>query len=179
MKPAQPIRAVPKEMAMKNSAKVLAAALFALGASTATASARHYHYYGDDCHNENATAGTVVGAIAGGLLGAGVSHGNAGAAIGGVILGGLAGNAIGKNIDCNDRPYAWRAYDKGFYGPIGHRYEWRGRDRAHGYFVPIREYRGDRGYTCREFRTVTYRHGRKYTNEGRACRERDGNWHMY
>jgi surface antigen len=179
---------------MKTSGKIFAAALLALGASTAAASAQprgyygdeprhHYgdgprHYYGEECRDQNATAGTVIGAIAGGLLGAGVSHGNGGAAIGGVILGGLAGNAIGKNIDCSDRPYAWRAYDDGFYGPIGRRYEWRGRGRSYGYFVPVREYR-DRGYVCREFRTTTYRHGRKYVNEGRACRERDGNWHMY
>jgi surface antigen len=169
---------------MKHLPKVIAAALIALGAGTTAASAqprdhhsRHY-YYGDDCRDQNATAGTVVGAIAGGLLGAGVSHGNAGAAIGGVILGGVAGNAIGRNIDCNNRRYAVRAYDRGFDGRIGQRYEWNGDRGMRGYFVPVREYRR-RGMVCRDFRTVTYRHGTRYTENGRACRERDGYWHMY
>jgi surface antigen len=169
---------------MNRMSRILAAAALSFGAGGTTAALaqpyhRHYeHRYHDDCHNQNATTGTVVGAIAGGLLGAGASHGNAGAAIGGVILGGIAGNAIGQNIDCDNRPYAIRAYHRGFEGRIGQRYNWRGQGGAYGYMVPVRQYRGDHGRVCRQFRTVTYHHGKKFTREGRACRE-GNNWRMY
>src|SRR5476651_657932 len=63
----------------------------------------HDNYYreGDyerSCHNGNATAGTIFGAIAGGLIGSAVSHGNGGAVAGGVILGGLLGNTLSRDI---------------------------------------------------------------------------------
>ncbi len=178
---------------MIKSKAVMAAALVILGASTVAAMAqpyggryddrryeRRYYDYGADCRDERdqrGTAGAIIGAIAGGALGAGISQGNAGAAIGGVILGGLAGNAIGRDIDCGDRRYAMRAYDDGFNGRIGQRYSWRGQGNNYGYMVPIRSYR-DRGYECREFRTTTYRHGQRLVREGRACRQNDGRWHM-
>ena len=82
--------------------------------------------------------GTILGAVAGGLLGGAVSHGNGGAVVGGVILGGLAGNAISRDMDCDDRPYAARAYDDSFHGPVGRRYEWS-RGPNHGYIVTNRE----------------------------------------
>src|SRR6516225_10158712 len=49
-------------------------------------------------------AGTVVGAILGGVLGhqIGSGSGQTAATIGGVILGGVAGNAIGKHMDEED-----------------------------------------------------------------------------
>lgn len=178
---------------MRKSKAILATVLLAFGVTTAGAMAqpyggryhdnrydRRYYSWGDDCRqqrNDSRTAGTVIGALAGGLLGAGVSNGNAGATIGGVIIGGIAGNAIGGDVDCRNRRYAIRAYDDGFNGRIGQRYDWRG-DGVYGYFVPVREYR-DRGMICRNFRTVTYRHGERFVREGRACRERDGYWHTY
>ena len=96
-----------------------------------------------DCGRSDA-GGTILGAVAGGLLGGAVSHGNGGAVVGGALLGGLAGNAISRDMDCEDRPYAARSYDDSFHGQIGRRYEWnRGPDR--GYIVTNREYRGPRG----------------------------------
>lgn len=180
---------------MKKSKAILATALLAFGVTTAGAMAQPYggrdrdddrydrrHYsWGEDCReqrNQNGTTGAVIGAIAGGLLGAGVSHGNAGAAIGGVIIGGIAGNAIGRDVDCGNRRYAIRAYDDGFNGPIGREYGWRGEGGVYGSFVPVREYRRGR-MVCRQFRTITYRHGERFVREGRACRERDGYWHTY
>jgi|GEM_PF-1248879 len=178
---------------MKRTKAILATTLLAFAVTTAGAIAQPYggrykdnrydrrHYsWGQDCQqkrNDGGTTGAVIGAIAGGLLGAGVSNGNAGAAIGGVIIGGIAGNAIGRDVDCNDRRYAIRAYDDGFNGPIGRSYDWRGND-GYGSFVPVREYRS-RGMSCRTFKTTTYRHGQRFVREGRACRERDGNWHTY
>lgn len=130
----------------------------------------------DDCHHNNRVAGTVLGAVAGGVIGGAVTHGSGLGIVGGVVLGGLAGNAIAGDIDCDDRPYAYRTYREGLDGRIGERYEWHHRGH-HGYIVSNREYwRGDR--LCRDFTVVTYRHGDEYTHDGTACRYQDGNWHF-
>src|SRR5579883_3543828 len=98
------------------------------------------HALADACSGRDHTGGTILGALAGGVLGGAVSHGNGGAVIGGALLGGLAGNAISRDMDCSDRPYAARAYDDSFHGRIGVRQEWHnGPDR--GYIVTDREYR--------------------------------------
>lgn len=136
---------------------------------------RGTHYYGKDCGN-NAT-GTVIGAIAGGLLGNAAGRGNGGAVLGGVILGGLAGNAISSNMNCNDRRYAMTSYSQGFEGRIGERHDWRNRDGGtYGSFTPTREYARD-GYTCREFREAGYSNRRSYSRTSTACRHSDGNWY--
>jgi surface antigen len=140
------------------------AAFFLLGSGAAFA----------DCGRSNA-GGTILGAVAGGLLGGAVSHGNGGAVVGGALLGGLAGNAISRDMDCDDQPYAARSYDDSFRGQVGRRYEWnRGPDR--GYIVTNREYRGPRGRLCRDFTQVVYRRGREFDRDGTACRRHDGSW---
>lgn len=133
--------------------------------------------YVDQCQKERAssnTAGTIIGALAGGLLGGAMSHhGNGGAVVGGVLLGGLVGNALTRNVPCDDHPYMIRTYSEGLDGPIGRRYDWRhGND--YGYFVPSRQFQRD-GYTCRSFRETTYVAGKSYTRTGSACRV-NGNW---
>jgi surface antigen len=132
--------------------------------------------YERNCHRGNAAAGTVFGAIGGGLIGGAASHGNAGAVVGGVLLGGLLGNALSRDIDCDDQRYAFNVYADGFNGEIGRRYEWRHGD-DYGYFTPTREYRED-GLRCRAFIETTYRHGQEYDHQGVACYEGDGYWHF-
>jgi surface antigen len=136
------------------------------------------YYYGDDCRSQKA-AGTVLGAIAGGIIGNqfGRGGGKAVTTIGGVVLGGVAGNAIASDMPCDDRRYAFRVYTDGFVGPIGRRYEWRNPNGDYGYFIPTREYR-DGGYTCRDFDESAYRRGRWHERQGSACRREDGNWHF-
>lgn len=142
-----------------------ACAVLALGSSTA---------FADACSGRDHTGGTLLGAIAGGVLGGAVSHGNGGAVVGGALLGGLAGNAISRDMDCEDRSYAVRAYDDSFRGQVGQRYQWR-RGPNHGYIVTNREYfRGRR--LCRDFTQVVYRRGREFDRDGTACRRRDGEW---
>lgn len=51
---------------------------------------------------DNTTVATGLGAIGGGALGAGVTHGSAGGVIGGAVIGGLVGNAVGRS-NCRDR----------------------------------------------------------------------------
>ena len=132
--------------------------------------------YEQNCHRGNQAAGTIFGAIAGGLLGSAASRGNGGAVVGGAILGGLIGNTLTKDIDCEDQPVAFRTYAQGLNGDVGRRYEWRSeRDSDYGYFTPTREFR--RGpQVCREWTETTYTRGQSFTRSGSACRQDDGNW---
>ena len=128
----------------------------------------------DACSGKDHTTGTVAGGVLGGVLGGMLSKGNGVGIVGGALLGGLAGNAIARDMDCEDQPYAARAYGQSFRGPVGRRYEWsRGRNR--GYIMTNREYyRGPR--LCRDFTQVVYRRGREFDRPGTACRRRDGEW---
>jgi len=133
--------------------------------------------YEENCRRDrNAPAGTIFGAIAGGLIGSAASHGKGGAVIGGAILGGLLGNAVSRDMPCEDHPYAFRAYASGLNGDLGRRYEWR-RGDDYGYFTPEREFY--RGRTvCRSWKETSYAGGRSFTRSGTACRRDDGNWHF-
>jgi len=130
--------------------------------------------YESDCRGGNQAAGTIFGALAGGLLGGAATHGNGAGVVGGAILGGVLGNTISKDIDCEDQPAAFQVYATGLDGDIGRRYEWR-HGEAYGYFTPVREFRRG-GVVCREFTETSYRRGRPVTRTGTACHERDGHW---
>ena len=136
---------------------------------------RGAYYYGNDCR-DNVAAGTVLGAVAGGMIGNRIGHGNGGATIGGVIIGGMAGNALSRDMDCGDRRYALASYSAGFEGQIGEHYNWR-NGRNHGSFMAVREFARD-GYTCRDFRESSSRNGRNTKRNGTACRHGDGNWYF-
>jgi surface antigen len=137
----------------------------------------NYYRQGDyerSCHQGNAAAGTVFGAIAGGLIGGAASHGNGGAVAGGVILGGLLGNSLSRDIDCDDQRYAFDAYGASLNGDIDRDYDWR-HGNNYGTFTSVREYR-DGGQVCRDFRVVTYHDGQRFDRTGTACRDDNGNW---
>lgn len=132
--------------------------------------------WADACSGRDRTGGTILGAIAGGVLGGAVVGGNGGVVAGGALLGGFAGNAIARDMDCEDRPYAARSYNRSFHGPVGRRYGWnRGPNR--GYIVSNREYHRY-GQLCRDFTQVVYRRGRQFDREGTACLRRDGVWEL-
>jgi uncharacterized protein YcfJ len=88
-------------MALAATASVLAAAT----PVTADARTRHHYrthhvYRGSNgryyCHRGSGTTGTIIGAGAGALLGAAVTHGAAGP-IAGAVGGGLLGRHIGRH----------------------------------------------------------------------------------
>ena len=132
--------------------------------------------YERGCRSGNRAAGTVFGAVGGGLIGGAASHGNAGAVVGGVILGGLLGNALSRDVDCDSQREAFSIYADGFNGEIGRRYDWHHGD-DYGYFTPTREYQME-GQRCRDFTETSYHNGREYRHVGTACYEHDGHWHM-
>jgi surface antigen len=138
-----------------------------------------YYREGDyerSCRGGHNAAGTVFGAIGGGLIGGAASHGNAGAVVGGVLLGGLLGNVLSRDVDCDSQRYAFNVYADGFNGDIGRRYDWRHGD-DYGFFTPTREYQTD-GLRCRDFSETSYHLGHEYQHDGAACYERDGYWHL-
>lgn len=128
-----------------------------------------------DCHSDNRGTGTILGAIAGGLIGGFASHGNGLATVGGVIGGGVLGNVIAGDMDCEDQAQAYPVYVDGLNGDIGRPYEWhRGPNR--GTFTSTREFRRG-GQVCREFTETTWRGGRSNTRTGVACRDMgNGGW---
>ena len=132
--------------------------------------------YDPDCRQGNTTAGTIFGALTGGILGSVASHGNAAAVVGGAVIGGVLGNTIAHEIDCRDQPYAFRTYTIALNGDVGRVYRWRHGD-AYGRFTPTREFHR-RGLVCRNFVEATYRGGETWSHPGTACRERDGQWHF-
>lgn len=132
--------------------------------------------YESDCHRSNTTAGTLFGALGGGVLGSVAGHGNAAAVVGGALLGGVLGNTIGREIDCKDQPYAFRTYTVALNGDVGRTYRWRHGD-SYGHFIPTREFHRH-GVVCRNFVEATYRRGEMWSHHGTACRARDGHWHF-
>jgi len=154
---------------LKRSGLIAATAMLALGLGTASA-------WADDCHSDH-TGGTVLGAIAGGVLGGVASHGNGLAIAGGAIFGGLAGNALSRDIDCDDRDSAGHAYQDAFNdGEVGHQYEWEGRHGGHGYIEINDRYRRN-DHECVDFTQVVWHHDERFDRNGTACRY-DGDWQV-
>jgi outer membrane lipoprotein SlyB len=89
---------------MKNFAMLAAAAMFALGAGTISASAA--------CNNDTGTE-TALGAGSGALVGGLASHSVVGAVVGGVA-GGLIGNSIGNSNNREDCRRAGYRRDRGY-----------------------------------------------------------------
>ena len=130
--------------------------------------------YEQNCRGGNVAAGTIFGALAGGVLGSAVSRGNGGAVVGGAVLGGILGNTISRDIECDAQPVAFRTYSEDLNGDMGRRYDWN-HGESRGYFQPTRDYQRQ-GLRCRDFTETTYRGDREMTHNGTACRANDGQW---
>jgi uncharacterized protein YcfJ len=99
----------------KRTTVVLLAGLIALGATITPA-------FADRCSGKNHAAGSVLGAVGGGLIGSAMTHGNGVGIVGGAVAGGLAGNAIARDIDCDrGRHYDRRVRGYYYYDRHGHR----------------------------------------------------------
>ena len=116
------------------SALIAATAAGALAVPT-FASAQPYGYY-DDCRakeHSNGAAGTIIGGIAGALLGSSVAphHGNrAGAAAIGGVTGAVIGNSIGRS-SAKSNSYACNGYTRD-----GRYYSYDSRGYYSGYSAP-------------------------------------------
>jgi surface antigen len=124
-------------------------------------------------------SGTLVGAVAGGLIGNqfGRGGGKVAATLAGAIVGGIVGNEIGRRLDARDRELARQAeYDAWERGEPGKPVRWRNPDNGrYGEVVPQARYR--RGaLDCRDFIHKVYIDGREQAMRGTACRNPDGTW---
>ncbi len=134
-----------------------------------------------DSGRAHESAGTVIGAVAGGLIGNqfGSGAGRAFATIGGAVLGGAIGSQLGKNFDDRDR----RAYESNRYqalnAPVGREIVWNNPNNGNSIvFEPTREGRARDGRYCREYRQEIIVGGRREEAYGQACRNPDGSWEI-
>ena len=127
----------------------------------------------------NQDTGTLVGAVAGGVIGNqfGKGGGRAAATLAGAVIGGIAGNEIGRKMDARDRQLAQQAeYDAWERGQSGRPYKWRNADNGrYGEVIPDKPYRRG-GLDCRDYTHKVYIDGQPQAMRGTACRNPDGTW---
>ena len=118
-----------------------------------------HSYYGADCARENTSEASQTHSA------------------NGITLEGQSGTIIALDITCQDRPALFRALLKGFQGPVGRIYRWKGAARR-GAIRITWEFRNDK-VLCRDFAMdhVVAEHRR--LRQGTACLEADGNWHLH
>lgn len=143
---------------------------------------RVYTYNDDnfyrECRQSADPAGAIAGALIGGLLGNVAGGGRGGPTIAGVILGGAMGATLTRNLNCEDRSYAYRSYYDGFNsGRPNARFTWRNPRNGHyGEFL-VRDYYNDpAGFRCANFTQQIFIQGRPQAATGRACQQPDGTW---
>ena len=124
--------------------------------------------------------GTVLGAVAGGLLGAqfGKGDGKFLAATAGALIGAYAGNQIGKSMDAQDRMLAERTSQNALETQrSGVTTTWHNPDTGHrGSVTPSRPFQTEQGTYCREFTQEVIIGNQKEKAYGTACRQPDGSW---
>jgi surface antigen len=118
--------------------------------------------------------GTLVGAVAGGLIGSQFGGGTGeriAAGLAGAALGGLIGNRIGAGMDDDDKRRAYAAQMQALEGgKSGAAVAWKNPDSGrYGSVVPGPAYQSN-GLQCRP-----YTH-QPQVARGNACRNPDGTW---
>ncbi len=142
---------------------------------------QRYTYQDDvyyrECRSRTDPAGILLGGLIGGLLGGAADSHDAGAIFAGVIIGGIAGAALSRELDCDDRSYAYRAFYSGLNGwRTGSVYDWRNPRNGHYGQFRVRSYYYDPyGFHCARYRHTVWSSGRRQF-DGRACRQPDGAW---
>jgi surface antigen len=127
------------------------------------------------CQTTKEQQGTVIGAIAGGLLGnqVGGGSGRTAAVIAGTLIGGYLGGNIGRQMDDGDRYRAGQALEA---TPTYQSSSWTNPDSGNRYAItPTKTYYSGSG-PCREYTTEAWIDGKRETVYGTACRQSDGTW---
>src|SRR6266699_6587486 len=118
--------------------------------------------------------GTLLGAVAGGLIGSQFGGGTGehiAAGIAGAAIGGMIGNRIGAGMDDEDRRLAYDAQVQALEsGRSGAAVPWRNPDSGrYGTVVPGQAYQAN-GLQCRQYTHTIYINGRPQIARGNACR---------
>ncbi len=137
------------------------------------------------------TAGGLLGAVGGGVLGANLIGGKHGLIGGGsktqmigvaagTLLGALAGSSVGSSLDKSDALYAQRAQSQAVVAPVGQTIAWSNPDSGHrGSIVTTRDGQNTAtGEYCREFQQTVQVGGEAQRGYGVACRQSDGSWRI-
>jgi surface antigen len=125
------------------------------------------------------TAGTVLGAVGGGLLGSQIGSGSGRlVAVGaGTLLGAFLGKSVGESLDRADVNYANQAQSKAHAAPIGQQIAWSNPESGNsGTVTPRREGTDTAGNYCREYQQTITVAGKTEQAYGTACRQPDGTW---
>ncbi|MEO1720158.1 MAG: glycine zipper 2TM domain-containing protein [Pseudomonadota bacterium] len=108
---------------------------------------------------DRSESGTVIGAVAGGILGnqVGRGKGRAVATVAGALIGGIVGHEIGRSMDEQDRRLAQNAELRALEdGRTGRPIAWRNPDSGHyGEVIPRRAYERE-NRTCRDYEHVVW-----------------------
>lgn len=121
-------------------------------------------------------SGTVIGAVAGGIIGNqfGSGKGKALATAVGIVAGGIIGSNIGRDLDEADRRAALDAEYRAL--EYDEESNWRNEESGHyGSIRPRRSYE-EAGRTCREYEHRVYIDDEPEILVGTACRQPDGSW---
>jgi len=141
---------------------------------------RVYTYNDDlyyrECRSRPDPAGILLGGLIGGLIGRSIGDDQAGTTFAGVIIGGALGAALTKDLDCEDRDYAYHSYYDGLNSGRTGIYRWQNpRNRHRGEFRVRSYYYDDDGFQCANYSHIVYL-DRQREASGRACRQPDGAW---
>src|SRR6266403_4656254 len=122
--------------------------------------------------------GTLLGAVAGGLIGSQFGGGTGeriAAGIAGAAIGGMIGNRIGAGMDDEDKQRAYAAQVQALEsGRSGAAVPWRNPDSGrYGSVVPGPAYQAN-GLQCRPYTHTNYINGQPPVARGNACRNTDG-----
>lgn len=131
---------------------------------------------------EKESAGTLLGALAGGIAGAQLGKGDERLIATGIgtLLGAAIGNEIGRSLDRADQLAMERAAQSSLEtAPVGRTTTWKNPDSGNqGTITPRKTFKRNDGTYCREF-TQTITIGGKTENAyGTACRQPDGTWKL-
>lgn len=129
---------------------------------------------------EHETAGTIIGAGTGAVIGAHAGDGDIIVVAMGTLLGALLGGEIGRSMDRADQLAAEQAYRDAQTAPIGETVTWENPDNGHyGTVTPARQGTNNAtGEYCREFQQTVTIGGRTERAYGIACRQPDGSWRI-
>lgn len=137
---------------------------------------------GCESSGEKETMGTILGAAAGGLLGAqfGSGTGQLVATGVGVFAGSQLGRSVGKSLDKVDRQKRAIAQQNALEtARAGETTTWQNPESGNqGAITPTRTYQNSTGQYCREYNQTITIGGKTEEAFGTACRKPDGSWQI-
>lgn len=128
------------------------------------------------------SGGTLIGGLAGGLLGAqfGGGEGKLVATGVGALAGALIGGQIGKTMDEYDRALLEKSSRQALeFAPSGNSVEWNNPDSGnYGSITPTNTFKTSQGQYCREYTQKVVIGGEQKKAYGKACRRPGGSWEI-